>query len=188
MLSPSTSALGPPATNSAADQIGLRQAIRAGLHRVADLHAPLRAVAEQGLEQRLLVRRVDDEHFADARQHQGAERVIDHRLVVDRQQLLADALGDRIQPGAGAAGQDDTAALSHERGSFGRSAQGCAGYCEGFASSGHSDAFHAVAAVQHRRTQSWFARYQSTVAAMPRSKVIAGRQPSSVCSLEASIA
>jgi hypothetical protein len=44
---------------------------------------------------------------ADARQHQGAQRVVDHRLVVDRQQLLADALRDRIQPGAGAAGEDD---------------------------------------------------------------------------------
>ncbi len=31
------------------------------------------------------------EDVADARQHQRAERVVDHRLVVDRQQLLADS-------------------------------------------------------------------------------------------------
>ncbi|KAG1320274.1 hypothetical protein G6F63_014342 [Rhizopus arrhizus] len=48
----------------AADQIGLRQAIGAGLHRVLDVHAPLRAVAQQLLEQRLLVRGVDDQSSA----------------------------------------------------------------------------------------------------------------------------
>ena len=35
------------------------------------------------------------------------ERVVDHRLVVDRQQLLADGPGDRVEPRARAAGQDD---------------------------------------------------------------------------------
>ena len=49
----------------------------------------------------------DDQDLADARQHQHGERVVDHRLVVDRQQLLADDQRDRIQPRAGAAGQDD---------------------------------------------------------------------------------
>jgi len=97
----------------AADQVGLRQPVRARLHGVLDVHAPLRTVAQQLLEQRLFVRGVDDQHFADARQHQHAERVIDHRLVVHRQQLLADALGDRIEPGAGTAGEDDALALGH---------------------------------------------------------------------------
>ena len=91
----------------AADQIRLGQAIRARLDGVFDLHAPLRTVAEQLLEQRLLMRRVDDQHFADPGQHQHAERVVDHRLVEYRQQLLADRLGDRIQAGAGTAGEDD---------------------------------------------------------------------------------
>ena len=40
-------------------------------------------------------------------EHQGRERVIDHRLVVDRQQLLADRPRDRVQPRARSAGQDD---------------------------------------------------------------------------------
>ena len=35
------------------------------------------------------------------------QRVIDHRLVVDRQQLLADDARERIEPRAGAAGEDD---------------------------------------------------------------------------------
>src|SRR3546814_13541229 len=85
----------------------------ARLHRVLDPHAPLLSVAEQRLEHLLLVRRVDDQHLADACQHQHAERVIYHRFVVDRQQLLADRLGDRIQPRTRAAGENDAAARRH---------------------------------------------------------------------------
>ena len=71
--------------------------------------AELRAVAEQPLELLGVVRRGDDQDVADAGQHQRRQRVVDHRLVVDRHQLLADAQGDRVQPGAGAAGKDDSA-------------------------------------------------------------------------------
>ena len=57
----------------------------------------------------------DDQDVPDAREHQRGERVVDHRLVVDRHQLLADALGDRVQSRAGAAGQDDSAHGCHPR-------------------------------------------------------------------------
>src|SRR5690606_38054678 len=108
------------------------------------------SVAKQGLEQRLLVRGVDDQHLADPRQHQHAERVVDHRLVVDRQQLLADGPGDRIQARARAASEDDALARRH-----------------------------ASAPMRPRRelpsstrsTQAWLSKYQSTVSARPRSKV-----------------
>ncbi len=93
------------------DQIGLRQAIGAGLGRVLDAHAPLRTVAQQLLEHGLLVRGIDYQHFAYAGQHQHAERVVDHRLVVYRQQLLADGLGQRIQARARPSGEDDSLAL-----------------------------------------------------------------------------
>src|SRR5690606_25771615 len=63
--------------------------------------------AEQRLETGGVVRRGDDENVADTGQHQGAERIVDHRLVIDRQQLLGDAAGDRIKPRAAAAGEDD---------------------------------------------------------------------------------
>ena len=56
-----------------------------------------------------VVRRGDHQHVADPGEDQRRERVVDHRLVVDRHQLLADAQGHRVQPGAGAAGQDDAA-------------------------------------------------------------------------------
>ena len=35
------------------------------------------------------------------------ERIVDHRLVVDRQKLLRGDERERMQPRAGAAGQDD---------------------------------------------------------------------------------
>src|SRR5215212_2323722 len=51
--------------------------------------------------------RGDDLDVADARHHQRRQRIVDHRLVVNGQQLLADAHGDRIQPRSRSAGQDD---------------------------------------------------------------------------------
>jgi hypothetical protein len=49
------------------------------------------AVAQQHFEARRVLRRGNDQHVADAGQHQRAQRVVDHRLVVHRQQLLATA-------------------------------------------------------------------------------------------------
>ena len=77
-----------------ADEVGadderLRQAVGAGLHGVRDLDAPLPAVAEQALELVGVLGRGDDEHLADAGHHQRRQRVVDHRLVVDRHELLA---------------------------------------------------------------------------------------------------
>jgi hypothetical protein len=82
------------------------------LHRVLDRHAPTAAIAEQPRKRRLIYRRGDGQHLTDPGQHQGAERVIDHRFVVHRQQLLAQRLGDRVQPGDAAAGQDDALAAN----------------------------------------------------------------------------
>jgi hypothetical protein len=53
------------------------------------------------------MRRGDDQDFIDPCQHQNGQRIIDHGLVVDRQQLLADGAGHRIEPGAQTSGQDD---------------------------------------------------------------------------------
>jgi hypothetical protein len=91
----------------APDQERLRDAFGPRLGGVADREPERGAVAEQALEERQVGRRADQQQLPDARQHQGRERVVDHRLVVDRQQLLAHAARDRVQPRAGAAGQDD---------------------------------------------------------------------------------
>ena len=90
-----------------ADGEGLRQAVGARLLGVGQVHAVARAVPEQALEVGQVGRRGDDQDVPDARQHEGAERVVDHGLVVDRQQLLGGHERERVQARAGPAGEDD---------------------------------------------------------------------------------
>ena len=98
-----------------ADGEGLRQAVGAGLLGVGEVHAVARAVPEQALEVGQVRRRGDDQDVPDARQHEGAKRVVDHWLVVDRQQLLGGHERERVQARAGPAGEDDA---FHELASF----------------------------------------------------------------------
>ena len=65
-------------------------------------------IPEQALEIRQVRRCRDDEDVADARKHQRRERIIDHGLVVDRQQLLTRDHGQRVQARAGAPGEYDS--------------------------------------------------------------------------------
>jgi hypothetical protein len=44
--------------------------------------------------------------FANAGRHEHGKRIINHGLIVDRQQLVADCQGDRMQARALAACQD----------------------------------------------------------------------------------
>ncbi|MNZ90986.1 hypothetical protein D3C78_1099590 [compost metagenome] len=90
-----------------ADDEGLSQAIRAGLYGIVQADAELATIAEKSLERADIVRRADQQDFADAGEHQYRQRVIDHRLIVDGQQLLGYAPGNGVQPGTGAAGEDD---------------------------------------------------------------------------------
>ena len=79
-----------------ADGEGLRQAVGARLLCIGQVHAVARAVPEQALEVGQVGRRGDDQDVPDARQHEGAERVVDHGLVVDRQQLLGGHERERV--------------------------------------------------------------------------------------------
>ena len=90
-----------------ADGEGLGQAVGARLLGVGEVHAVARAVPEQALEVGEVRRRGDDQDVPDARQHEGAKRVVDHGLVVDRQQLLGGHERERVQARAGPAGEDD---------------------------------------------------------------------------------
>ena len=90
-----------------ADGEGLRQAVRRGLLGVGEVHAVARAVPEQALEVGQVGRGGDDQDVPDARQHEGAKRIVDHGLVVDRQQLLGGHERERVQARAGPAGEDD---------------------------------------------------------------------------------
>ena len=90
-----------------ADGEGLGEAVRRGLLGVGEVHAVARAVPEQALEVGKVGRGGDDQDVPDARQHKGGQRVVDHGLVVDRQQLLGGHERERVQAGAGPAGEDD---------------------------------------------------------------------------------
>jgi len=90
-----------------ADDEGLRQSFRPGLLGVRELHAPLRSIPQQAAEQRQIVRRADDEHLPYARQHQRTQGIIDHRLVVNRQELFGYDERERVEACAGAACEDD---------------------------------------------------------------------------------
>ena len=68
---------------------------------------PAEVLAKQVLERRLVMRGGDDENVRNSRQHQRAERIVNHRLIVHRHELLADRMGQGVQAGAGAAGQNN---------------------------------------------------------------------------------
>jgi len=90
------------------DQEGLGQAVRRRLFGVTEVDPELAAVAQQVLVLRQILRCRDDQNVADAGEHQHRDRVVGHRLVVDRQELLGYAKGDGVQTGAGASGEDDS--------------------------------------------------------------------------------
>ena len=59
---------------------------------------PAFAVSKKPLKTWQVMRRRDDQDFTDAGKHQCRQRIIDHRLVVDRDQLLAHSPSNRMQP------------------------------------------------------------------------------------------
>jgi len=91
----------------ASEDEGLGEPLGARLLTVAEFQAELAAVAEEAAEEGEVVGGGDDQDLPDPRQHQGGEGVVDHRLVVDRQELLGDREGHRVEPGAGTAGEDN---------------------------------------------------------------------------------
>ena len=92
---------------------GLRETIGTRLHAIAEVETPLATVTQQGLKTRRVLRGADQQNVANACQHQGAERVVHHGLVIHRQELLADRQGGWVQTGAGSTGEDDAFTLSH---------------------------------------------------------------------------
>ena len=81
----------------------LSKAGRARLLPIREAQTELRAVAEQVPEPGQVLGRADDQDIPDAGHHQDGQRIVDHRLVVDRQKLLADDPGDGEEAGTGAA-------------------------------------------------------------------------------------
>src|SRR5262249_11773262 len=71
-----------------ADDERLGDTVGLWLQRITDVDAPLAAVTQKGFEPRHFWLGRNDENVANSRKHQRRQRIIDHRLVVDRQQLL----------------------------------------------------------------------------------------------------
>ena len=90
-----------------ADEKRLRDPFRLRLNRVFEADPELRAVAEKIAQHRNVFRGRDDEDFAQAAEHEGGERIADHRFIVNREQLFADDFRQRIKTRARAAGEED---------------------------------------------------------------------------------
>ena len=95
----------------------LRQAIRILLNCVLDTEAPLAPISQKVGVSNLITGCGDDQNIPNASLHQRGERVINHRLVVYRHQLLADSHGQWMQARARSTGKNDAlicGVLSHD--------------------------------------------------------------------------
>src|SRR5690554_1508640 len=92
-----------------ADKERLSKTIWMSLLRIFKANSPLLAAPEEAPKELLLMRRRDEQDIADARLEERRERIIDHRLIVDRQELFAHGTGKRMEARPSAACEDDAA-------------------------------------------------------------------------------
>ena len=78
------------------------------LRGVGERAPEARAVAKKALERWGVFWGGDDQDVPDPCDHQSGQRMVDHRLVVDRHQLLADRLGQGPQTRPTAAGKNNS--------------------------------------------------------------------------------
>ena len=88
-----------------ADRVG--DAERAALVAVREVKPEMRAVAEQLDDVAHALAADHDEHLADAHRRERLDRVVDHRPVIDRQQVLVGDDRQRVEPRCSAAGEHD---------------------------------------------------------------------------------
>ena len=87
---------------------GVGDAAFAFLVGVVDvLEAEVAAVGEKPQKVARILTAGDDEDVGDGGVHQRLNGIENHRLVVDRQQVLVGDAGQRVEARAGAAGEDD---------------------------------------------------------------------------------
>ena len=78
------------------------------LDLVGEADAELGAVSQKGLKSWRVCRGGDDQDVLDPRQHQGGQGIVDHRLVIHREELLARHHGEGIEARSRASCQYDT--------------------------------------------------------------------------------
>ena len=89
-----------------ADDERFREAIRMRLLRIGEAQPEIGSVSKKRLEAGKIARRRNDEDLTNAREHENAQRIVDHRLVVDRQYLLGDGDRHRVESCPAAARQN----------------------------------------------------------------------------------
>lgn len=75
---------------------GLCETVRTGLLGILEVYAIVGAITQKALETRKVLRRGDNKNIPNPGQHQHGNRVIDHRLIENRKQLLAHSLRNGI--------------------------------------------------------------------------------------------
>ena len=90
-----------------ADDKSLGETVRTGLLGVFEMNAVIGSITKKAFEAREVIGRRDDQDIPNPCQHQCADGVIDHRLVINGQQLLADAFGNWVKSCAGSSGEYD---------------------------------------------------------------------------------
>ncbi len=96
-----------PADKTFRDEKGLGNAFGFGLFAIADGDSKARAVAQQLLEPRQIMRRGNKAKLANAPFDERREGVINHWFIIDGLKLFAGDERKRIQPRPGTAGKDD---------------------------------------------------------------------------------
>src|SRR5574339_193240 len=89
------------------DHERLRQSIGRWLNRILKVEPPLRTGSKELLEPRGVLWRRNNKNLANSCQHQCGERIIDHRFVEHRQELLADRQRCRMETRSRATGEND---------------------------------------------------------------------------------
>src|SRR5690606_764114 len=79
-----------------ADDKSLGQAVRIGLNGITEPNTKLFSGAQKPLILGKVIRCRNDQHFADTCQHEHRDGVVNHRLVVDWQELFRHTEGDRM--------------------------------------------------------------------------------------------
>ena len=85
----------------------LCQTVRRRLLGIFETDSELAAVLQKATEARQILGRGYDEYFPDSGKHEHGNRVINHRLVIYRDELLAYSLGYRIQTSTAATCQNN---------------------------------------------------------------------------------
>src|SRR5437016_10777917 len=79
-------------------QESLRDSFRTGLSRILQIESQNCAISQEQFESGQIFWGRDDQDVPDSRQHERGKRVVDHRLVINGQQALANRVSHRIEP------------------------------------------------------------------------------------------